>query len=222
VGDFIVGVMGREIKDVLRDPTNSESFARYIGTLSRPLTLTTYREIDEAAAPTMITQSSIFIAAGQAFKQPVYAPKGCDVRFKFWVEEEGCDINFSIAKEGVKDLVYPYMKVYSREKPCGPSKLTMDEDSNLTFVFDNSHSWMRGKSLCFTIHVHPAQSPGERKSYLEGESTRILRVKKLVEQKIASTEAQLKQERHNLAELETNLVGVHEEMRTGTKNLNKV
>jgi hypothetical protein len=122
----------------------------------------------------------------------------------------------------VKDLVYPYMKVYSREKPCGPSKLTMDEDSNLTFVFDNSHSWMRGKSLCFTIHVHPAQSPGERKSYLEGESTRILRVKKLVEQKIASTEAQLKQERHNLAELETNLVGVHEEMRTGTKNLNKV
>jgi hypothetical protein len=76
VGDYIVGVQGREIKDVLRDPTNSESFARYIGTLSRPLTLTTFRDSEGTKAPKMITQSSVFIAAGQAFKQPIYAPKG--------------------------------------------------------------------------------------------------------------------------------------------------
>jgi hypothetical protein len=149
---------------------------------------------------------------------PAFLP-GCDVRFKFWVEEEGCDINFSIEKEGAKDLVYPYMKVYNRAKPCGPSKLTMEEDSQLTFKFDNGHSWVRGKSLCFTIHVHPEMSAGERESYLEQESLRITNVKRLVEQKIASTEAQLKQERHNLAELQANLESVQEEMKSGSSSM---
>ena len=91
----------------------------------------------------------------------------------------------------------------------------MEEDSHLTFVFDNTHSWVRGKTINFTIHVHPKMSPSERKQFLTLESGRIAQVKKLVEQKILSTEAQLKQERKNLEELQANLSSVLEELNGG-------
>jgi hypothetical protein len=193
VGDYIVGINGKDVKEVIPEDktakaavkTSSLSFGKYIDSLSRPLTLTTYRDGEATAAPKMvreITGKSVHIAAGQTFKQPVIAAEGCDVQFMFWVEEDGCDIRFSVQKQGSQDLIRPDMNKNSQGNPCGPLQLTMGEDSQLEFVFDNSHSWVRGKTLHYTIHVEGQEmSAAEKEAHFERESARAVAGQKLAE-----------------------------------------
>merc|ERR550514_1285709 len=128
----------------------------------------TYRKLPGSLAQPMmareISSDSVAIEAGQAYKQIVFAPKGCDVQFGFWLEEEGCDITFSVEQEGASQpLIHPYLKRVNKKMPCGPLLLSMEEDTKLIFVFDNSHSWVRSKTLSFRIMIEdPGVSQAEK------------------------------------------------------------
>jgi hypothetical protein len=186
VGDFIVGVNDYDIKEVVQGfvvGKKSQAFGKHIISLHRPLFLTTYRAGESNAVPRMVREisgSSVQIAAGQTFKHPVFVAGGCDVQFSFCVEEYGCDIQFSLEREGESSLIHPYFKRNNKNNECDPLQLTVMQDSHLVFVFDNSHSWVRQKSLSYTIHVEGAEmSQAEKHAHVERQAERSIADSKL-------------------------------------------
>ena len=104
---------------------------------------------------------------------PKAVKAGSSIRVEFWVEEVGMDIWFSIQRRGKTDLVYPYAGVYDTTKHCGecrqdscqlvhcsdfyprvgPASFQMKEDEELSFMWDNSHSWFNGKTVSYRIAI---------------------------------------------------------------------
>jgi hypothetical protein len=43
--------------------------------------------------------------------------------------------------------------VYSPEKHCGPGSFVMTEDEELSFLWDNSHSWFNSKTISYRLTI---------------------------------------------------------------------
>jgi hypothetical protein len=112
-------------------------------------------DADEEAAGGRYELTAVEVVAGCTlrFDVPVVVKKGCKVRFEFWIDEIGRDIKFSVLKEGAAPLVFPYFDVYDSNNHCGPVSFVMEEDSLLTFVWDNSHAWYQSKTVTYWIEV---------------------------------------------------------------------
>jgi hypothetical protein len=137
---------------------------------------------------------------------------GQTLRLKFHIAEEGCDIGFAIEEEGHDNVVYPYYKVYDKKTPCGPSSFELKRDGKLTLVWDNSHSWLKGKTLTYFVEVVPNLSLPNKIELLKGERNRVSGVIQLVSQKIEATRKQLQVEEANRADLEKTREGLDKEL----------
>merc|ERR1711904_566385 len=78
-------------------------------------------------------------------------------------------------------------------------------DGKICLVWDNTHSWVRGKTLSYFCELLPPQSDAQKAKLLFEEGARLKSVVQLVDQRGMNTEALLKREKENRKELQDRL-----------------
>jgi len=208
-GDMVAAINGKPIANAMKDCTSTEEFSKLARTLQRPLNLDFLStEVDDR----IITERNIIIGAGQCYKRVVEVKKGQLLRMKFWISEPGLDIGFAIEEPGHKNVVYPHTKVWNEACPCGPSAFTVERDGKLVLSWENSHSWLRAKTLNYNLEVLPCQTSPDAVEKMAGEVQNLKGVIGLVDNKITSMEMDLSSEKANKAELQKTLEKLEAQM----------
>lgn len=210
-GDIITGINGKPLEDLMISQLDSETFARVVRQTrsespDRSITIEVASEINDGPDDIFrVTEENVTLDAGVMYKRDFQVKAGQTLRLRFWTSEEDVDIGFSIEEYGCGTILAPCRGVWTEKNAFGSKIFRLERAGKICLVWDNSHSWVRGKTLSYFCELLPARTPAENGGLLTAERARLQRVVMLLDQKVAKTEALLKAEKDNRAELQARL-----------------
>lgn len=210
-GDVIVSVNGKPLVDQLRNTGDSEEFARLVthirnGSADRTITLGVQCNPKAVSQEVLrVNEQNVALEAGVMYKRDFQVKAGQILRLRFFTTEHDVDIGFSVEEQGHGHILLPRRGRWTCEEPFGPLCFTVMRDGKICLVWDNTHSWVRGKTLSYFCELLPPQSDAQKAKLLFEECARLKSVVQLVDRKVTNTEALLKHEKKNRKELQDRL-----------------
>lgn len=141
---------------------------------------------------------SVEILAGTSFQLPLVIEKK-NTMLSYEFESKDYDVQFEIVKvekdgeETVKKPILPEL-TYSPNKKCTGSKI-LNESGEYLLIWDNTHSWLRGKEINYHVNLSHVEATVEEKNAYN----------MCITNGIAQLSKQLNETMHSLEEKETEL-----------------
>lgn len=217
-GDVVTGINGKPLSELMFDAGDSEEFGRVV-TRTRAaapegaITLEARGANSDGPHEVLrVNEENVSLQAGVMYKRGFQVTKGQTLRLRFFTSEADVDIGFAIEQEDGHGHVFaPTRGRWSQHdgQSFGPTCFTMPRDGKVCLVWDNSHSWVRGKTLSYFCELLPAQTEEEKAALLAAERAHLQKVIGLVDQKVAKAEALLAAEKGNREGLRKRLAEVN-------------